>query len=150
MKKKTTALPIFITLFAFYVLIPNVTLAQTKTRLQIERNIAMKNLAQSMMEVGKATNVEQSKAPANSILSNARKLQNMWPISSGGSATRARENIWNNYKDFNSKLLNMLTVADLLAKASQQKNLNLVKTRFVDVGNSCKGCHRIYRSPKKW
>ena len=124
------------------------TAAQDKTALQQDRNLTMKVLARSMSQLKKANNVADMEGPASAILSATKQLFNMWPEGSGGAKTRAKNEIWSNISDFNAKLTDMKKAANNLLLAVKGTDRTIVQSRFISVGKTCGGCHKIYRGPK--
>ena len=122
--------------------------AQEKTPLQQDRNLTMKVLARSMNQLKNTDNLAVMEDPATAIVSATNKLSNMWPEGSGGEKTRAKDEIWSNISDFNTKLTDMKDAADKLLIAVKGTDKTLVKSRFFSVGRTCSGCHKIYRGPK--
>ena len=123
-------------------------LAQEKTALQKDRNAQMKVLGRSMGQLKKASDTASMQAPAAAIAAATKKLGDMWPAGSGGSATRAKAEVWSNMGDFKAKLGAMQSAADALIKASAGSDLGAAKKAFGGVGRTCGGCHKVYRGPK--
>ena len=85
---------------------------------------------------------------AAAIAAATKKLGDMWPAGSGGSATRAKAEVWSNMGDFKAKLGAMQSATDALIKASAGSDLGAAKKAFGSVGRTCGGCHKVYRGPK--
>ena len=125
------------------------TVAQEKTALQMDRTAKMKTLGRSMYHLKSAADVATMKTSAVAIATTAQKLVNMWPKGSGGSATRAKTNIWTEMEEFKARFLAMQNALDKLLSATDGTNLRAAKTAFSEVGGTCKACHKVYRGPKK-
>ena len=122
--------------------------AQEKSILQQDRNATMKILARSMGQLKNASNVTDMKSPADTIVTATKKLFDLWPKGSGGGLTRAKDEIWLNMSDFESKLNDMKKAADKLVSTLDGTNIGTAKSAFISVGRTCGACHKIYRGPK--
>ena len=125
------------------------TVAQEKSDLQKDRTANMKILGRSMYQLKTASDVISMKDPAATIATTAKKLLNMWPEGSGGSATRAKTIIWAEMSKFNTKFLDMENATDKLVSATNGTDLRAAKAVFGEVGRTCKACHKVFRGPKK-
>lgn len=65
-----------------------------------------------------------------------------------GGETTASPKVWENPQDFDTKGKGMAAAASKAA-AEAAKGADAFKAAFGDVGKTCKGCHEIYRIPKK-
>ena len=126
-----------------FVVFSATTAAKDKTALQQDRNLTMKIIARSMNQIKKASDLADMKIPATAIVSATDKLFNMWPEGSGGENTRAKNEIWSNMADFKAKLMDMKDAADKLSSVVKGIDKAPVKSRFIAVGRTCGGCHKI-------
>lgn len=65
-----------------------------------------------------------------------------------GGETTAAPKIWESFDDFDSKGKAMAKAAET-AGAEAAKGADAFKAAFGEVGKTCKGCHELYRIPKK-
>jgi cytochrome c556 len=65
-----------------------------------------------------------------------------------GGDTTAAPKIWEDPKDFDAKGMKMAKDAEAAAAAAP-KGADAFKAAFGEVAKNCKGCHEIYRIPKK-
>ena len=63
--------------------------------------------------------------------------------------TGAKPEIWQNQADFAAKLQAFQVAAAALSNSTAGNDVNAVKNRFADLGNSCKACHDKYRAEMK-
>ncbi|MDP6175359.1 MAG: cytochrome c, partial [Rhodospirillales bacterium] len=109
----------------------------------------MKSLGGAMRTIKKAGSMAPTVGAAKNILAVAGQLGAMFPKGSGGPATRSKPEIWTNMADFKAKLEGMKMAATALVAATGSGNLGTVKQAFGGVGQTCRGCHKPYRVPKK-
>ena len=61
-----------------------------------------------------------------------------------GQKTDASFEIWSNKADFNKKIDSFVSAVQT-ASTNKWKDAAAFKTDFIEIGNSCKSCHRKYR-----
>jgi len=73
-------------------------------------------------------------------------LNGNFPEGSDFGETDAKEDIWENKSDFNSKIKDLEKVTKQLSIAVQEQATNKVLLeRYISIGKSCKACHKKYR-----
>jgi cytochrome c556 len=60
--------------------------------------------------------------------------------------TGAKPDIWQNAQDFSTKLHNFQLAAASFNAAAAGPDAAAIKTRFTELGNTCKACHDKYRA----
>ena len=115
-----------------------------------------------MMQIGGATKASSdmikgdtpydaaaASAAVTTIAQNWGAFVKLFPknAKTGGETTAARK-IWEDAKDFDAKGAVLTKAAQDAAQAAAQ-GLEAFKTSFGEVTKTCKGCHKVYRIPKK-
>jgi cytochrome c556 len=119
-----------------------------KTPFQEKREKKMKSLGGAMRILKKADSVAPTVDAAKTLVAVAAEFGGLFPKGTGGPATRAKPEIWSNMGDFKMKTEAFGQAAQALLKATASGNLGAVKKAFGGVGQSCRGCHKLYRVPK--
>lgn len=88
---------------------------------------------------------------ADTIARLAPDLQSWFPDGTGPDVgkTRAKAEIWQKPEDFALKAGDFRQAAQEFQVAAQSGDLDRIRSEFADLGKSCKGCHELYRAPKK-
>ena len=67
-------------------------------------------------------------------------------IPSGGFGdTRAKEEIWENRDDFQTKMNALIEQSQVLAKVAASNNQDAITEQFIKTARTCKSCHKKYR-----
>ena len=115
---------------------------------------------EGMEEIGKANkalrreltsgspNMAAVRSGAATIASLAGKSSHWFPHGTGPELgkTGAKPEIWQNPRDFGSRVRGFQVAARALNSAAASGDLNATKARFADLGKSCQSCHDKYRS----
>ncbi len=115
-----------------------------------------------MKEVGGATKLSsemikgEKPFDAKAAAAAMQKIADGWapfaklfpPGSDKGGETTAAPAIWEKFADFDAKGQAMAKAAAIAAKEAE-KGPDAFKAAFGAVGGTCKGCHEVYRVPKK-
>jgi cytochrome c556 len=129
---------------------PQAVLAQgMKTPLQEKRSKAMKSMGGASKAIRKAASAQAALEPAQRIQAVAGQFAGLFPAGSGGPATRAKPEVWQNPADFKAKTAGLKTFADGLVKAAASGDLGAVKAAAGGFRKACGSCHKTYRVPKK-
>ena len=116
-----------------------------------KRQEAMQVVRSSMKILGPMamgqTEFENSKAKETlaDFLTAIEPYKNYFPEKpKDGQKTDASFEIWSNKSDFNEKIDNFV-LAVQTASTNKWKDTAAFKADFMEIGNSCKSCHRKYR-----
>jgi len=116
---------------------------------------------EGMEKIGKATKtIKQSlessspdlaaiKSSAATIAELAQKSSGWFPAGTGKDVlpkTRALPAIWEKPEDFAAKDRDLAQAAAALKAAADSGDLDAIKSRFADLGKTCKACHDSYRA----
>jgi len=135
---------------SIFVIMPAVPAsAQGKTPLQAERTKLMKSNIGALMKIKNATDPADAVGPAKTIMQNAKMLESTFAPGSGGGASRAKPEVWQNMDDVKMRLANLQSAAANVVKAAESGNLTAVKASFAKLAGNCGGCHKLYRGPAK-
>ena len=147
MKRTLTLLSAFIAA-GLFIAAPTSADAQMAVK---ERGKLMKMMGGNMKKLKQASDAKTVAAAANAINVAARSLaaDSLWPKGSHKGETRAKKEIWQNMKDFKSKLNGVEKIASLAALTAQRGNYGQAKNMLRQIGATCGGCHKVYRAPKK-
>jgi cytochrome c556 len=130
-------------------LLPAVAMPEISNEAAIEqRQEAFKEIKASVADVKdamKAQNFAAAESAADSILSNAKKVTELFPAGSYEGDTRAKKKIWKNLEDFQARQQKLVVDAEQLVTASQLGDKAELKSAFKTLAKSCKGCHWKYR-----
>jgi cytochrome c556 len=84
---------------------------------------------------------------AEKIQADAAKATALFPPGSTHPDSRAKPEIWSDWKDFEARMKDLGTAAGAVAAAA--KSAGDVSAAANKMGESCKGCHEKYRVPEK-
>jgi cytochrome c556 len=130
-------------------LLPALTVAQMTNQEAIEqRQATFKEIKAAVAEIKDALKAKDFAAAAESsqvILSDARKIAELFPEGSYEGDTRAKKKIWKNLADFQERQQKLVIDAEQLQVASQSGDSAQLKDAFKALGKNCKGCHMRYR-----
>jgi cytochrome c556 len=87
-------------------------------------------------------------AGAAQIADLSREASGWFPAGTGPEVgkTGAKPEIWQNPQDFETKLHNFQEAAKLFNTAAMSGDVNAIKAKFGELGQTCKACHDKYRS----
>jgi len=93
-------------------------------------------------------NLRAIRASAHTISALSVKASGWFPRGTGPELgkTGAKPGIWQNPRDFASKLRDFQTEAKAFNTAASGTDLTLIRTQSGDLGQTCKSCHDKYRS----
>jgi len=93
-------------------------------------------------------NMTALRAGAAQIADLSRKASGWFPAGTGPDVgkTGAKPEIWQDPKDFASKLHNFQTAAAAFNQAAMSGDVSLIKAKWGELGQACKACHDKYRS----
>ena len=93
-------------------------------------------------------NVGTIRASAAQIADLAKKSSGWFPAGTGPEVgkTGAKPEIWQNQQDFAAKLRGFQEAAKAFNAAAMSGDAPSIKTKFGELGQSCKACHDKYRS----
>jgi cytochrome c556 len=99
------------------------------------------------LEAG-SPNVGTIRTSAGQIADLAKKSSGWFPAGTGPEVgkTGAKPEIWQDPKDFAAKLAVFQKSAAAFNAAASGGDVNAIKARFGDLGQTCKACHDKYRS----
>jgi cytochrome c556 len=88
------------------------------------------------------------KSGAATIYGLSKRASGWFPAGTGPELgnTGAKPEIWKNQKDFQVKLRNFQAAAAAFNAAAAAGDLNAAKSRYADLGGTCKACHDSYRA----
>lgn len=91
------------------------------------------------------------RSSAATIAGLASKSSGWFPAGTGQEVlpkTRALPAIWQKPEDFAAKDRDFSQAAQALKAAADDGDVNAIKSRFADLGKTCKACHDTYRAEK--
>lgn len=88
------------------------------------------------------------RAGAAEIADLSRKASRWFPRGTGPELgkTGAKPEIWQSPRDFVAKLHNFQAAAKTFNEAAMTGDVNVIKPKFGELGQTCKACHDKYRS----
>ena len=138
------------TIFSLLVIMPLTTAAQN-FNIQIDkRQNTFKEIETISKQVdrmlsGNKTNWEELENQSQKLTAHSTALLSLFPPGSQ-AGSKAKSEIWSKPGKFNQ----LLTLMDLgfkeLYQASKTKNIELAKVGLAHAQNTCRNCHRSYRS----
>jgi len=121
-----------------------------KTPLQAERTMLMRGMSGAVKAIKGAGNPGAAIGPAKIVVRNSGMLKSRFAYGSGGGASRAKSEIWQNLDDVKGRLGNVQSAAAKLLKIAESGGaMGAVKAALDELRGNCNGCHSIYRMPKK-
>jgi len=93
-------------------------------------------------------NLATVRGSAAQIANLSAKASGWFPAGTGPDVgkTGAKPEIWQNQKDFAAKLTAFQKAAQAMDAAAKGNDVGAMKTRFADMGGTCKACHDKYRA----
>lgn len=77
----------------------------------------------------------------------AQQLEEGYPSGSDhGAITDAKPEIWSNWADFSSKLVDLRRASKSLAEISAKGDRSAMEAGFAKLGGTCKACHDEYKA----
>lgn len=133
---------------AFAALPKDKLLSVMHTRHEGMESIGKANKAIARELKGGSPDMTVVRLSAGQIAKLSRQASGWFPQGSGPELgkTGAKPEIWQNQKDFASKLHNFQVAAQAFNSAAAGNDMNATKARFADLGGACKACHDKYRS----
>ena len=86
---------------------------------------------------------------ASSLATLATLAPNGFEVKGKAKGSRAKKGIWENKTEFDKTMQAFIVSTDALAKVSSKGDMATIKPAFAEVADSCKTCHKKYRSKKK-
>ena len=74
-----------------------------------------------------------------------RDIALLFPQGTGAGKTDAKPEIWENWSDFEARAAESQRAAQALLDAVQSGNMAEIDTRFGDLTETCKACHKPFR-----
>jgi cytochrome c556 len=118
-----------------------------------ERHEGMESIGKSTKAIKRALDASPPdlatvRTGAAQIADLAGKAPGWFPQGTGPDVgkTGAKPEIWQDPKDFASKLHNFQVAAAAFNQAAKSGDAAAVKAKFGDLGGTCKACHDKYRS----
>lgn len=96
-------------------------------------------------EVGHANHMFGHASAINAI---ASMTADIFPEGSGGDKTRAKDDIWKNWAEFQKTVTAFQGAAAKLVEAANAGDAGAVGAALGGVGKTCGGCHKPFRKPK--
>jgi cytochrome c556 len=113
-----------------------------------ERQAAFKEIKEAMAAVKDAMKAEDfaaAKTSAETVLTNAQAVTQLFPAGSYEGDTRAKKKIWEKEDDFTARQQQLVTDAEALVTATDSNDKKALKKAFKTTSKNCKGCHMKYR-----
>lgn len=99
---------------------------------------------------GKGGQIRDLKVHANALAALAKVAANVFPKGSDFGITRAKEDIWENPKEFKKVIRIFIDESAKLVKIVARSKLKSALTQFRFLGkNACATCHKKFREKKK-
>lgn len=130
------------------VAMPEITNAITNEAAIEQRQAAFKEIKASagyVKDAMKAQDFAAAESSADIILSNAKKVTDLFPAEFYEGDTRAKQKIWDNLEDFQARQQKRVMDAEQLVAASQSGDKAELTSAFKTLAKNCKGCRWKYR-----
>ncbi|MFL6763248.1 MAG: c-type cytochrome [Sphingomicrobium sp.] len=118
-----------------------------------ERHEGMETIGKSNKAIkrefdGGSPDLATIRGSAAKIADLSQKASLWFPAGTGPELgkTGAKPDIWQNPQDFAAKLHNFQVAAKAFSAATGGNDVNAIKSKFADLGGTCKACHDKYRS----
>jgi cytochrome c556 len=85
---------------------------------------------------------------ATAINAIAAMTSDIFPKGSGGDNTRAKDDIWQKWSEFEKTISAFQAASEKLLEAANSGDKGAVGAALGGVGKSCGGCHKPFRKPK--
>lgn len=113
-----------------------------------ERQAAFKQIKEAMAAVKDAMKAEDyaaAKTSAETVLTNAQAVTELFPEGSYEGDTRAKKKIWEKQEDFTTRQQQLVTDAEALVAVTDTNDKKALKKAFKTTSKNCKSCHMKYR-----
>lgn len=111
-------------------------------------------LKQSLKRIGRELKEEQPDWASLAVDADRAKELTRWlhhAFPQGSAAgSRAKERIWDDWSDFNSRLTRLSDATEGLAVAGMERDRQRLAGRLEEATGTCRGCHMEYRSLIAW
>lgn len=128
---------------------------QAALKLMHERHEGMEEVGKATKAIGRelqgsTPDLATIRASAATIASHAPKVPAWFPPGTGPDVgkTRAKPAIWQKPQDFAAQSKSFERAAMAFNAAARAGDMAAIKTRFADLGKTCKACHDPYRTEK--
>lgn len=108
---------------------------------------AMKSLV-AMMKGEKPFDAMAASSAGMTINEKASGMLKLFPKGSDDAVSRAKPEVWTDWKGFEAATNALVAASDKLAKVDMDAAKADIMPLFAAVGKSCKGCHQTFRKPK--
>lgn len=88
---------------------------------------------------------QKSEVLAKQISGDVQLLTTLFPLNSKGNG-RSKDKVWDEWHKFEGKLNNWSLFYGQIAKASAQRNVDLIEKALSKANSTCRSCHMKYRS----
>jgi cytochrome c556 len=126
---------------------------QDAVRIMHERHEGMETIGKSAKAIkreldGASPDLAKVRAGAAQIADLSGKASGWFPAGTGPDVGKsgAKPEIWQNQQDFTAKLHNFQGAAKAFNTAAMSGDVNAIKAKFGELGQTCKACHDKYRS----
>jgi cytochrome c556 len=119
-----------------------------------ERMEVMKDMASHMKALGEmlegrvAYDAAAARENALALHKSCHTVENQFPHGTRDHTTRASPAIWEQPERFRAHMDNLQQLVGELVTATTSGPREVVRSRFVDVGRACAGCHETFRLPE--
>lgn len=121
-----------------------------RAMLMYEQGDAFYGILNSMARGRMAYDQAKAEKAMAVLVESSAKLQSLYPPNSKGQSPDAdyfaNAKTWENKADFDERLAKMK--AEVAANASKVKSLEGLKDAAAAIGQTCSGCHELYRAKK--
>ena len=152
--KTTTALLLFICLLtAGFVYSHSDATGIVKQRMDAMKDMSDKSKIVNGMLKGKTEfNSAAVADAADSFILHGTEMSELFPdtdMSRTGSKTEALPKIWNDWEDFEKRVLEFVELSQTLKETVEATDdVGTLKKAFFNTAKSCSGCHKQFRKPK--
>ena len=124
----------------------------------LERHTVMSEIGdavktiRAMIRGKQSLNRETLALNAAVIAREAEKIVNLFPdtkASRKGPGNNAKAKIWDHKERFDAITWDVVSAADKMAKIAATSTPKELKAQFLEIGRTCKSCHKDYRKKKK-
>lgn len=115
------------------------------------RAYVMENIdenADAMKAKVEAGQLDEVKLHAAAIAIHATRIEALFPAGSGGATSRAKDEIWHDWKAFLASTKLLIAEADALAVAAEHGDIEAARTHLRAVFGTCDTCHDRFRKPR--
>lgn len=122
-----------------------------KYRQQVMKALGAHTAAVAMVVKGEVAAAADIAAHARAIEAMAKLIPGLFPVGTGSRSleTRAKPEIWRDWKRFTASAKEVEKAGAELAEAAATGNAAAVAARFVTLAKACGGCHKPFRAKKR-